>query len=133
MFLCFLGLYMMIGNVNAQQRTKLSDGVYVVDYAGTWVVENDNTGQSISIEVKQEYADARNNEMMYKVVCGKWTRRVIKSGLKKAIKEGIKAAGVTEGFSLTVSVIAFAADVIYDEACDYWERKNNERRYNNND
>ena len=112
----------------AQQKTKIQDGLYIVNYAGTYVIEDETNQRSISIEITQERADARNSETMYKVVCGKWTKRVVKTGLNYAIKEGIKHTVSTAGSSLMVSAIGAIAQWIYDDVCDYWEQKNNERR-----
>lgn len=106
---------------NAQSRTKLYNGVYLVNYGGgTYGIEDDNTQQCISLSVAQAGIDRRNNQMAYRVVCGSFTRTVVKAGLKEAIKAGVKAAGVTQGASLIVSAASFAADKVYDGLCDYW-------------
>lgn len=124
----FLGLILMGDTAFAQTKTKIQDGLYIVDYAGTYVIEDEVNQRSISIEVTQERIDDRNSETMYKVVCGKWTKRVVKTGLNYAIKEGIKNAATTGGSTLMVSAVGALAQWIYDDACEYWEKKNDERR-----
>lgn len=133
MAICFFGFLLVGGIVSAQTKTKISDGLYVVDYGGTYVIEDEKNQRSISMEITQERIDDRNNETMYKVVCGKWTKRVVKTGLNYAIKEGIKYAATSGGSTLMVSAVGALAQWIYDDACEYWEKKNNERknRYNN--
>lgn len=126
--LLFLG-FLLIGSTSfAQTKTKIQEGLYIVNYAGTYVIEDEVNQRSISIEITQERIDDRNNETMYKVVCGKWTKRVVKTGLNYAIKEGIKYSVNTGGSSLMVSAVGALAQWIYDDACEYWEKKNNERR-----
>lgn len=125
--LFFIGFSLMWGNVFAQSKIQLQEGVFLVNYAGTYVIEDENNQRSISIEITQEQVDNRNNEAMYRVVCGKWTRRVVKDGLDAAIKAGLDAAAATKGVSLTVTAVAKAAKYIYDDVCDYWEKKNNAR------
>ena len=124
----FLAFLLTGSAVLAQQKTKIQDGLYVVNYAGTYVIEDEVNQRSISIEITQERIDNRNNETMYKVVCGKWTKRVVKTGLNYAIKEGIKHTATTGGSSLMISAIGTLTQWIYDDACEYWEKKNNERR-----
>lgn len=124
----FLGLILMGGTAFAQTKTKIQDGLYIVNYAGTYVIEDNINQRSISIEVTQERIDDRNSETMYKVVCGKWAKRVVKTGLNYAIKEGIKYAANTGGSTLMVSAVGALTQWIYDDACEYWENKNNERR-----
>lgn len=108
---------------NAQERTKIKDGLYLVSYGKSVVIEDEVNQRSISMEIAQEGIDQRNGEMVYNVVCGKWTKRVVKYGLKVAVAEGIKAAAVTEGASLAISAAAELANWIYDDVCEYYGEK----------
>lgn len=108
---------------NAQERTKIKDGLYLVSYGKTVVIEDEVNQRSISMEIAQEGIDQRNGEMVYNVVCGKWTKRVVKFGLKSAVAAGIKAAALTEGASLAVSAAAELANWIYDDVCEYYGEK----------
>ncbi len=105
----------------AQKRIQIQNGVYLVSYGNTAVIEDEINQCSISIEVSQVAIDRKTNERIYEVVCGRWTRRVVKDGLKGAIDAGITATGATKGVSLTVSALAKAVGYIYDDVCDSFE------------
>lgn len=108
--------------VNAQQRTKLYDGVYIVKYGtGVYSIENDHTQQCISISVAQDYIDRANNQKVYKVVCNGITKKVVKGGVKAAIKAGVTYVGITGPAANHVTNIAsYAANKVYDDLCDSW-------------
>lgn len=119
-FLCLL----MIGNTSfAQTKTKISEGLYLVDYAGTYVIEDEVNQRSISITITEEIKNRQTNEKIYKVVCGKWSKRVVKDGLKTAIAGGIAASGATYGTSLIISAASTLAMYIYDDYCEYLEKQ----------
>ena len=105
---------------SAQQRKEIQKDVYLVMYGDKLIIEDDANGRSISMEVYQAGLDRQNGEMMYNVVCGKYTKKVLQWGLKEAIKAGFKAAGATGGWSLTASAIGLAADIGYDYLCNKW-------------
>lgn len=105
---------------NAQQRIKVSDGLYIVSYGNSAVIEDDINQQSISISVAQEGIDRATGEKVYNVVCGKWTRRVVKDGVNTAVAAGIAAAAATKGASLIASAAVKLAGYIYDDVCDYY-------------
>lgn len=129
-FMCLFGFLLMSGDIFAQSRTKIQEGLYIVNYGGKYVIEDDVIQRSISIEVSQERIDDRNNKIMYNVVCGKWTKRIVKTGLNYAIKEGIKQAAATGGSTLIVSAAGTVAQWIYDDACEYWDKKMKEEETN---
>lgn len=117
-------LSMTFGHIAlAQTKTKISDGVYLVRYGNTAVIEDEKNQRSISIEVTQEVKDRQTGEKVYNVVCGKWTKRVAKFALKTAVTEGIRAAAVSHGASLIISSAATAAEWIYDDVCEYYGEK----------
>ena len=122
LFICF-AVIGLVFTANAQERTKIKDGLYLVRYGNSVVIEDDVNQRSISMEIAQEGIDQRNGEMVYKVVCGKWTKRVAKYGLKTAVAAGITAAGATYGASLAVSAAAELANWIYDDVCEYYGEK----------
>lgn len=109
----------------ATNKHSLGNGVSLVQYGNTWVIEDNNRQMSISVEIAQAGIDRKNNEMMYNVICNGTTKRVAKWALKSAITEGVAAAAASGGSSLIVSASAAAVDIIYDEACDYWKEKKN--------
>lgn len=101
---------------NAQQRTKLYDGVYIVSYGNTTVIENDITQQTIQITVTQ--SETSLGERVYEVACGNSrSKKVIKGGLKAAIGAALKTSGA--GWFASWAV-AEAVDFIYDSVCDYY-------------
>lgn len=110
-------------NASAQNRTKVGDGVYLVTYGSTAVIEDEKNQRSISIEIAQESIDRQTNQKIYKVACGKWTKRVVKDGLKAAIAGGIVASGATGGTSAIVSAASTAALYIYEDVCEYYGEK----------
>jgi hypothetical protein len=105
---------------NAQERIKIKEGLYLVSYGNTAVIEDDENNRTISISVTKEINDRNSEEATYNVVCGKWTKRVVKYGLKTAVAAGIKSAGATYGASLAVSAAAELASWIYDDVCEYY-------------
>ena len=109
--------------VNAQDKIKVKEGLYLVSYGKTVVIEDDVNQRSISMEIAQEGIDQRNGERIYSIVCGKWTKRTVKDGLKAAIAGGIAASGVSGGTSLMISAAATLANYIYDDACEYYGEK----------
>lgn len=122
--LIVIASFSLIGVVaNAQTRTQVGDGVYLVRYGKTAVLEDEKNQRTISIEITQEVKDRQTNEKIYKVACGKWTKRVVKDGLNAAIVAGIAAAGSTGGTSAMVSAAAKAAGYIYDDVCEYYGEK----------
>ena len=108
---------------NAQERIKVKEGLYLVSYGKTVVIEDEENQRSISMEIAQEGIDQRNGEMIYNVTCGKWTKRTVKDGLKVAIAGGIAASGASGGTSLIISAAATLANYIYDDACEYYGEK----------
>ena len=110
-------------NASAQNRTKVGDGVYLVTYGSTAVIEDDKNQRSISIEISQESIDRQTNQKIYKVAYGKWTKRVVKDGLKAAIAGGIAASGATGGTSAIISAASTAALYIYEDVCEYYGEK----------
>ena len=101
---------------NAQQRTKIADGYYLVNYGNVQVIEDDNRG--MSIEVRVERAGTNNyGEQLYNVLCKNQTiKSVAKGGLSAAIKSALTAAGVP----IPSWVIGAAVSYIYDAVCNYY-------------
>ena len=111
---------MFVSNVSAQTRIKIQDGLYLVSYGNTAVIEDDINQRSISISISQIQRDERTNKATYEVVCGKWTKRTVKDGLQIAIAGGIAASGASGGTSLMISAASKLAMYIYDDVCDYY-------------
>lgn len=115
-------LSIIIGtNLSAQNKTKVGDGVYLVTYGSTAIIEDEKNQRSISVEISREIKNKQTNEKIYTVACGKWTKRVVKDGLKAAIAGGIAASGATGGTSAIISAASTAALYIYEDVCDYYK------------
>ena len=108
---------------NAQDRIKIKDDLYLVTYGNTAVIEDDENNRTISISITKEISDRNTAETTYNVVCGKWSKRGVKDGLKVAIAAGIAASGASGGTSLMISAAATLANYIYDDACEYYGEK----------
>lgn len=116
------------GNQNSsdQGRVKVADGLYLVSYGGEVIIEDDINQRSISVSVTKEVDDYQSGKATYEVVCGKWSKRVVKDGLKAAIAGGIAASGASGGTSLMISAAATLANYIYDDICEYYGTKYND-------
>ncbi|MBR1512833.1 MAG: hypothetical protein IJ622_00915 [Bacteroidales bacterium] len=108
---------------NAQERVKIKDGLYLVSYGNTAVIEDDVNNRTISMSITKEINDRNSAESTYNVVCGKWTKRAVKDSLKTVIAAGIVATAATQGASAIVSAAATIANYIYDDACEYYGEK----------
>lgn len=113
-------------NADAQKRTKISDGVYLVSYGNTAVIEDDNNQRSISIEVQKK--EDNSGRIVYDIFCGnKYTKGIIKTALKGAISSALVAAGSAisggSGAVLAGTISAYANSIasnIYDDVCAYY-------------
>ena len=108
-------------SLSAQNRVKIQNGLYLVSYGSTVVIEDDINQRTVSMSVSQVQRDERTGQKIYEVACGKWTKRVVKDGLKATIAAGIAASGASGGTSLIVSAASTLAMYIYDDVCDYYE------------
>ena len=107
-------------NVSAQTRLKIQEGLYLVSYGNTVVIEDDINQRTVSMSVAQVQIDERTGQKIYEVTCGKRTKRTVKDGLKLTIAAGIAASGASGGTSLIVSAAATLATYIYDDVCEYY-------------
>lgn len=104
---------------NAQQRTKIADGYYLVSYGNVQVIEDDNRGMSIQVKVEKAGKNT-SGEQLYNVLCKNQTiKAVAKGGLSAAIKSVLTAAGVP----VPSWVIGPAVSYIYDAICNYYGEK----------
>lgn len=102
--------------VNAQQRTKIADGYYIVNYGNVSVIEDDV--RQMSFEIKVENAGKNSaGETLYNVFCkNEVVKMVTKWGLKQAIHKSINAAGVP----VPSKAVEIAVEVAYEGACYYF-------------
>ncbi len=117
----FIACLFSVTNVAAQNRIKVKESLYLVSYGSTTVIEDEVNQRSISLKITQEGIDQKTKQKVYNVVCGKWSKRIVKDGLKAAIAGGIAASGASGGTSLIISAAATLANYIYDDVCEYYK------------
>ena len=111
--------------LSAQQRTKIVDGVYLVRYGNTAVVEDDVNQRtwnlSVTAEVKTDNTGRKLGEYVYNFACAnKYTKGLTKFALKGAIVSTLTSATVGFG-AITADVAAAMALIYYDDVCDYYK------------
>lgn len=112
MFLCFANS----ATGNAQKRTKIADGYYLVNYGATQVIEDENRQMTVQVKVEKAGRDSYGQQL-YNVMCkNQLVKGVAKQGLSAAIKSALTAAGVP----IPGWVIGPAVSYIYDAICDYY-------------
>ncbi len=107
------------GNQNSSDQGKIqvADGLYLVSYGKTVVIEDDVNQRTTSITVAQKNIDYQTGKKIYEVACGGWTKQVLKSGIKGAIEYGIRAYGGTKKMADYAGDIA---GIAYDAVCDHY-------------
>lgn len=106
-------------NVNAQKRVKMGDGIYLVCYGQSYVIENDKKQQSINLYVYK--SQKSTGEIVYDVMCGnKAVKGIAKMALSKTISSVLTASGAAAWVAPIASSVASS---IYDEVCDYYKNK----------
>ena len=102
--------------VNAQQRTKIADGYYIVNYGSVSVIEDENRG--MSYEIKVEKAGTNNyGEQLYNVLCkNEVVKGVAKAGLSRAISSALTGAGIPIPSWVTGPIVSY----VYEKVCAYY-------------
>lgn len=111
--------------VQAQQRTKIVEGVYLVRYGNTAVVEDDINKMTWNLSViAEENTDdmgRKLGEYVYTFACAnKYTKGVTKFALKGAIVSTLTSATVGAG-AITADFAATMALIYYDDVCEYYK------------
>lgn len=112
---------LFVFNANAQQRTKMADGIYLVSYGNTFVIENEILQRTETLSIKQE----KNSfgEEVYEVLCGNsYSKTVAKYALTGAVSAALTASGVG---AWATGLAAALTSTIYEEVCDYYGDKYN--------
>lgn len=124
-----LALFLIPNTANAQKRTKLADGIYLVTYGNTAVIEDDNSQQSISLSIERR--EDNSGRPIYDLLCGnKYTKGLAKTALQSAISYGLASAGAALGGTAGAAFGAYVskytnsiASNIYDDVCNYYKDK----------
>ena len=116
------------------ERYRIGDGLTLVTYGNTAVIEDDNTQQSISLSIERH--EDSSGRPVYDLFCGnKYTKGIMKTTLQAAISSIITTAaasigssagpaGTAAGASIGATVSKYAnniASYIYDDVCDYYK------------
>lgn len=110
-------LLMVMAGLPTFADTKLGQNDrYVVrtDGAGTCYIDDTGAAQCL-LAIKIEKTEERG---VYNFFCEGKSYRRIKSGIQLA---GIIGTHITTGSKVAASIVSWAAGVIYDEACAYFE------------
>lgn len=111
--------------VQAQQRTKIVEGVYLVRFGNTAVVEDDinkmTWNLSVTAEEKTDDMGRKLGEYVYTFACAnKYTKGLTKFALKGAIVSTLTSATVGAG-AITADIAATMALIYYDDVCEYYK------------
>lgn len=111
-------LFTISNSASAQNRVKISDGVYLISYGNTFVIENDNLQRSEPIQVRVEKTNDSNGYTTYDLFCGnKYTKGIAKTALSGAIATTLSSTGVASWVApFAISI----ANNIYDDVCNYY-------------
>lgn len=105
-----------MGCVVAQQRTKIMEGLTLVRYGNTAVVEDDVNQRTWTLSITREKNQA--GEWMYNVMCeNKYSKVVIKSALATAISGAVASTGAG---NFAAGVAGKISAIIYDDVCNYF-------------
>lgn len=114
--IAFVAIFCVVDTANAQQRTKVGEGVYITTYGNVAVVENDNTQQSIEIKVTK-------SDGLYEILCGDTiVKRVAKEGIKTAINSAIEYADkyIKINSWISKTAVSYYVDKYYESVCNYF-------------
>lgn len=111
----------------AQTRTKIVDGVYLVRYGNTAVVEDDinqmTWNLSVTAQEKKDSQGRSTGELIYELACGnKYTKNLTKFALAGAITTGLTAVAGPYG-AVTAGVATTIANTFYEDVCEYYRRQ----------
>lgn len=106
-------------NADAQQRTKIGEGIYLTTYGDVSVIENDNVQMTMQLKVEKAGTNSVG-ENVYNILCGnKWVKGLLKAGLTK----GIQTALASSGIPLPKWAVGPIVSGIYDSVCEYFGEK----------
>lgn len=116
--LSFITLFSLF-NAYSQERTKMADGIYLVSYGNTFVIENDKLQRSETLSITKK--ESSIGEEVYEVLCGnKYSKTVAKYALSGAISAALTASGVASWAS---GLAAALTSTLYDDICNYYGDK----------
>ncbi len=115
--IAFIVCFFSVTNVFAQTRTKIREGVYLVSYGNTFVIEDDVNQRSVQLQVEQK--QDKSGRPVYDVLCGnKVIKEIAKTALKGAISSVLASSGVA---AWVIPFAATVANLAYDSICNYYK------------
>ena len=142
----FIACLFAVTDVSAQKRSKIKDGVYLVSYGNTYIIEDDNSQQSKPlIKLSVERREDKSGRPVYDILCGnKYTKDIAKTSLKLALSSVITSAaaaiggavggastggagavaGAAKGAAIGGVISSYATSIasnIYDDVCNYYK------------
>lgn len=116
------------------ERYSFGNGITLITYGNTAVIEDDNTQQSISLSIEKR--EDSYGQSVYDILCGNQytkgvTKQLIKDVLSVAIPAATEAIGTSSTFgaasgvgaSIGVAITPYINSIvsnIYDDACEYF-------------
>ncbi len=116
LLILFIAVFGIAFSGYAQQKTKIADGIWLVRYGNTSVLEDDIHQKTWRIVVTREKKSV--GDWVYTVACGnKYTKTVAKHLISGAVAAGVaSASGGTVPASLTHTIAGY----VYDDVCEYF-------------
>ncbi|MBR4199307.1 MAG: hypothetical protein IKQ94_11115 [Bacteroidales bacterium] len=115
----FLVMLFSAVNAEAQQRTKIGEGIYLTTYGNVSVIEDDNAQMTLQIKVEKAGTNSVG-ETVYNVLCG---NRLVKGLVKAGLTKGIQSALAASGIPLPSWAVGPIVSEIYDSVCEYFGEK----------
>lgn len=101
---------------NAQTRTKIADGLTLVRYGNTSVIEDSKNQQTWNLSVTRERKST--GEWVYYVACGNnYSKNTLKYGLSTAIAGAVAYTGIAAVYAGAAGTLAAT---FYDDVCKYF-------------
>lgn len=120
-FALLVVMLLSAANINAQQRTKIGEGVYLTTYGNVSVIEDDNAQMTLQLKVEKAGTNSVG-ETVYNVLCGnKLVKGLVKAGLTKGIQSALAASGIP----LPSWAVGPIVSEIYDAVCEYYGEDKN--------
>lgn len=116
MLVAIIGLFATINTVSAQTRTKIADGLTLVRYGNTAVLEDEKNQKTWNLSATREQKST--GEWVYTVACEGYTRVAIQGGLQGAISYVLVQSGVG---AFWVGAVNGIAAKFYQDVCDYYK------------
>lgn len=136
LLLLFAAFITFSATICAQERTKIADGLFLVRYGNTAVIEDDIHQCTLQLKVEKTSQKDSHGQQVYNLFCGnKYTKGVAKTTMKAAITAlitkasatiggavggpGGAAAGITAGAFISQYANSIASN-FYDDVCNYF-------------